>query len=68
MSDHTGSTDHTSGAATTSVPPGRPGLIRSIAHHLAGEQRALPVEGRLPSLSRSSSPAAGPSVIGARPG
>ena len=51
MSDHIGSTpDHTSGVATTSVPPGRPGLIRSIAHHLAGDQRGLPVEGRLPSF------------------
>src|SRR5215211_665490 len=51
MSDHIGSTpDHTSGVATTSVPPGRPGLIRSIAHHLAGDQRELPVEGRLPSF------------------
>ena len=28
----------------------RPGLIRSIAHHLAGDQRALPVEGRLASF------------------
>jgi thiol-disulfide isomerase/thioredoxin len=34
----------------TSVPPGRPGLIRSIAHRLAGERPALPVEGRLPSF------------------
>jgi thiol-disulfide isomerase/thioredoxin len=28
----------------------RPGLIRSIAHHLAGDQRALPVEGGLASF------------------
>jgi thiol-disulfide isomerase/thioredoxin len=28
----------------------RPGLIRSIVHRLAGEQIALPVEGRLPSF------------------
>jgi thiol-disulfide isomerase/thioredoxin len=28
----------------------RPGLIRSIAHHLAGDQRELPVEGRLASF------------------
>jgi thiol-disulfide isomerase/thioredoxin len=28
----------------------RPGLIRSIAHRLAGDQRALPVEGRLASF------------------
>ena len=29
------------------TPPQRPGLIRSIAHRLAGEHLALPVEGRL---------------------
>jgi thiol-disulfide isomerase/thioredoxin len=28
----------------------RPGLIRSIAHHLAGDERELPVEGRLASF------------------
>jgi thiol-disulfide isomerase/thioredoxin len=28
----------------------RPGLIRSIAHHLADDERALPVEGRLASF------------------
>ena len=32
------------------VEAGRPGLIRSIVHRLAGEQRALPDEGRLPSF------------------
>ena len=37
-------------AATMAVPPSKPGLIRAIAHRLAGEPRALPVEGRLPSF------------------
>lgn len=32
------------------VRAGRPGLIRSIVHRLAGEQHALPVEGQLPSF------------------
>jgi thiol-disulfide isomerase/thioredoxin len=50
MSDTTGSGDLVADAATTSVPPGRPGLIRSIAHRLAGERPALPVEGHLPSF------------------
>jgi thiol-disulfide isomerase/thioredoxin len=34
----------------TSVPTSRPGLIRSIAHRLAGERPELPVEGHLPSF------------------
>jgi thiol-disulfide isomerase/thioredoxin len=50
MSDTTGSADLVSDAATPSASPGRPGLIRSIAHRLAGERPALPVEGRLPSF------------------
>src|SRR5215204_2631456 len=50
MSDNTEAADLVSGAATASVPPGRSGLIRSIVHRLAGEQAALPVEGRLPSF------------------
>jgi thiol-disulfide isomerase/thioredoxin len=50
MSDDTGSTDLASGAATPPVPPDRRGLLRSIAHRLAGEEVALPVEGRLPSF------------------
>ena len=50
MSDTTGSADLASDAATTPDPPGRAGLIRSIAHRLAGERPALPVEGRLPSF------------------
>ncbi len=50
MSDTTGSADLESDATTTSVPSGGPGMIRSIAHRLAGERPALPVEGRLPSF------------------
>ncbi|MEP6639490.1 MAG: thioredoxin [Chloroflexota bacterium] len=42
--------DPASGAAATPTPPSRPGLIRSIAHRLAGEPLALPIEGRLASL------------------
>ena len=34
-----------------SVPSSKPGLIRSIAHRLAGEQVGLPVEGHLASFS-----------------
>ena len=33
-----------------SAPPSVPGLIRSIAHRLAGDRLALPVEGRLASF------------------
>jgi thiol-disulfide isomerase/thioredoxin len=43
MVEGTGSRER--GAGTTT--PRRPGLIRSIAHRLAGEHLALPVEGRL---------------------
>ena len=50
MSDTAGSPGSPSGATTTSEPPSRPGLLRSIAHRLAGEHVALPVEGRLPSF------------------
>jgi thiol-disulfide isomerase/thioredoxin len=39
--------DSVSGSATTADPPSQPGLIRSIAHRLAGEPIPLPVEGRL---------------------
>jgi thiol-disulfide isomerase/thioredoxin len=47
MPDNTGGSDLASGAATTSLLPSRPGLIRSIAHRLAGQEVALPVEGSL---------------------
>src|SRR5689334_5066475 len=40
-----------SAAMTMSVPPGKRGLIRSLAHRLTGEPLALPVEGRLASLA-----------------
>jgi thiol-disulfide isomerase/thioredoxin len=46
----THSTDRESGAATMSAPPSRPGVVRSIAHRLAGDRLALPVEGRLTSF------------------
>ena len=49
MLDDTGA-DLASRAATNSVPPSKPGLIRSIAHRLAGEKLALPIEGRLASF------------------
>ena len=35
-----------SGAGTDMTTPRRPGLIRSIAHRLAGDHLALPVEGQ----------------------
>ena len=50
MFDDTLSPDLASGAASRSVPPSRRGLIRSIAHRLAGERLALPIEGRLASF------------------
>jgi thiol-disulfide isomerase/thioredoxin len=50
MSDDTSNRNDASGAATISDPSSKPGLIRSIAHRLAGEQLALPVEGRLASF------------------
>jgi thiol-disulfide isomerase/thioredoxin len=45
MSEETHSEGSGSGAAS------RPGLIRSIAHHLVGDKPVLPVEGRLPSFA-----------------
>ena len=50
MTNDTHRTDRESGAASLSAPPSRPGLLRSIAHRLAGDRLALPVEGRLPSF------------------
>ena len=47
MVNDTTSNDGTAGTATLSPPPTKPGLIRSIAHRLAGESPALPVEGQL---------------------
>jgi thiol-disulfide isomerase/thioredoxin len=50
MSDDTRSDDRGLGTAEPGSA-GRPGLIRSIAHHLAGERAALPVEGHLASFA-----------------
>src|SRR3954465_15182008 len=36
--------------ATDGAPASRPGLFRSIAHRLAGDQQILPIEGRLASF------------------
>jgi thiol-disulfide isomerase/thioredoxin len=47
MADHRSTTDGNGGAATMSAAPTRPGLIRSIAHRLAGDAAELPVEGHL---------------------
>jgi thiol-disulfide isomerase/thioredoxin len=49
-SDDTRGPDPAPGSATTSGPPRKHGLIRSLAHRLAGERPALPVEGRLASF------------------
>ncbi len=49
MSDEPGSSDPVSGAATMSAPP-RLGLLRSLAHRLAGDTPELPIEGQLPSF------------------
>jgi thiol-disulfide isomerase/thioredoxin len=38
------------GATTMSVSPTHPGLLRSLAHRLAGDADVLPVEGHLPSF------------------
>ena len=43
-------TEDTRGTATMTGSPSRPGLVRSIAHRLAGDRLALPVEGRLASF------------------
>ena len=42
--------DQESSAATISVPSTRPGLLRTLAHRLAGDADVLPVEGHLPSF------------------
>jgi hypothetical protein len=39
-----------SGGAATAASASRPGLLRSIAHRLAGDADVLPVEGHLPSF------------------
>lgn len=50
MFDDRSTTDQTGGAATMLNPSTRPGLLRSLAHRLAGDSDALPVEGRMPSF------------------
>jgi thiol-disulfide isomerase/thioredoxin len=55
MSDDRSTTDNGRGTATMSAPPSGPGLIRSIAHRLAGDELALPVEGRLASFDSATS-------------
>ena len=42
--------DRESSASTMSVPSTRPGLLRTLAHRLAGDADVLPVEGHLPSF------------------
>jgi thiol-disulfide isomerase/thioredoxin len=51
MSDDNRGPDLAAGPATVTEPTSRPGLIRSIAHRLAGAPLALPVEGHLASFS-----------------
>ena len=51
MNDDTSGPARGTDAPTTDEPVSRPGLIRSIAHRLAGDRLALPVEGHLASLS-----------------
>jgi thiol-disulfide isomerase/thioredoxin len=50
MPDDRSPTDHGRGATTTSMAATRPGVLRSLAHHLAGDDGELPVEGHLPSF------------------
>ena len=50
MFDDTGRKHDATGAATVSEQPTRPRLLRSLAHRLAGDADALPVEGRLASF------------------
>jgi thiol-disulfide isomerase/thioredoxin len=51
MSNDDRGPDLATGVPTMSLPSSKPGLIRSIAHRLAGEQVGLPVEGHLASFS-----------------
>ena len=52
MADETHDNGGGSTATTRPRPTRRPGLIRSVAHRLAGERLALPVEGRLAAFDR----------------
>ncbi len=55
MSDDKATTDRAGGAPTMSKPDRVPGLLRSIAHRLAGDADVLPVEGHLPSFEGATS-------------
>jgi thiol-disulfide isomerase/thioredoxin len=50
MPDDVGRSAVESGAATMSKPDARPGLLRGLAHRLAGDAAELPVEGHLASF------------------
>jgi thiol-disulfide isomerase/thioredoxin len=50
MFDDKSTTDRAGGTATRSVRPAHPGLLRSFAHRLAGDEAELPIEGHLPSF------------------
>jgi thiol-disulfide isomerase/thioredoxin len=50
MPDDVGRSALASGAATMSKPDARRGLLRSLAHRLAGDAAGLPVEGHLASF------------------
>jgi thiol-disulfide isomerase/thioredoxin len=51
MIEDRNTTDDASSAPTESERPTRPGLLRSIAHRLAGDAAGLPIEGHLPSFA-----------------
>ena len=51
MSDDRGTNDRAGGAATISPPSTASGLLRSLAHRLAGDEAVLPVEGHLASFA-----------------
>jgi hypothetical protein len=44
------STTAGAGGAATGARPTRPGILRSLAHRLAGDDAELPVERHLPSF------------------
>jgi thiol-disulfide isomerase/thioredoxin len=50
MSDDRSTTDRAGGASTMPGPATHPGLLRSLAHRLVGDEDVLPVEGHLPSF------------------
>ena len=50
MVDDPNTSDDARGTTTMAAPPAHPGLLRSLAHRLAGDADALPVEGHLPTF------------------